>query len=71
MGKPFEEICKEYFMVHPELMIIEIGSWWGSDLHSKQEEEIDIVARTADGELIRRSKESEDVVLVSLDDLMK
>jgi len=40
-------------------------------LRTVQEEEIDIVARTADGELIRRSKESEDVVLVSLDDLMK
>ena len=36
MGKPFEEICKEYFMVHPELMIIEIGH--RAHLHSKQEE---------------------------------
>ena len=119
MGKPFEEICKEYLLIHPELMIIEIGSWWGSDPRSKQEEEIDIVARTADGELIfgeckftnaqvcsrelhelmrksenirkgnqsgryylfsksgftkeliQRSKEREEVVLVSLNDLMK
>jgi AAA+ ATPase superfamily predicted ATPase len=36
MGKPFEEICKEYLMVHPELMSIEIGSWWGTHLRRMQ-----------------------------------
>ena len=52
IGKPFENICKDHLLTHANLPITEIGSWWGSDVHSKREEEIDIVAKTSDGEMV-------------------
>jgi uncharacterized protein len=51
-GKPFEEICRHHLLAHSNLPIIDIGSWWGSDPESKSEEELDVVARTADGGMI-------------------
>ncbi|NLE15936.1 MAG: ATP-binding protein [Spirochaetales bacterium] len=51
-GRPFEEICRDYVLSHAKLPITEIGSWWGSDPRSKREKEIDIVAKTIDGDLI-------------------
>jgi len=52
VGKPFEELCKDHLLTHADLPIPEIDSWWGSDPQSKSEEEIDIVAKTADGDMI-------------------
>ncbi len=51
-GRPFEEICRNHVLSHANLPITEIGSWWGSDPRTKREEEIDIVAKTIDGDLI-------------------
>lgn len=50
--RPFEEICRNHMLSHANLPITEIGSWWGSDPRTKREEEIDIVAKTIDGDLI-------------------
>lgn len=50
--KPFEDICKDHLLTHADLPIIEIGSWWGTDPQSKSEEEIDIVAKTSDGDMV-------------------
>ena len=51
-GRPFEAICKEFLLLHSELLITKIGSWWGSDRKTRQQEEIDIAAQTISGEYI-------------------
>jgi len=48
LGRSFEAIAQEYVLNTTELLITEIGRWWGPDPTTKIEEEIDLVAH--DGE---------------------
>ncbi len=52
VGKPFEELCREYVLNYSMLPITSIGSWWGTDPRSRREEEIDVVAKTYDGDTL-------------------
>lgn len=47
MGFVFEDICKQYLMIHPEklpFLISEIGEWWGTHPVKRKEIQVDIVA---------------------------
>jgi len=55
LGPIFEEICREWLLDEAEdgslgTFITEIGSWWGGNPKTKQQEEIDIVATTTDAD---------------------
>lgn len=56
MGLSFERICKQWLVEHMGEddipIILEIGSWWGTDRNTKEEADIDIVARCDDGSFI-------------------
>lgn len=57
VGPVFEEVCRQWLtrqMATGELSLIpaEIGSWWGTNPVTRQEEEIDVVVRGVDGELV-------------------
>ena len=47
MGLVFEDICRQYLIMHPEKLpfpISEIGEWWGGHPVRKKEIQLDIVA---------------------------
>ena len=47
MGLVFEDICRQYLLMHPEKLpfpIAEIGEWWGTHPQKKKEIQLDIVA---------------------------
>ncbi len=44
LGRSFEAIAQEYVLNATELLITEIGRWWGPDPTAEAEEEIDLVA---------------------------
>ena len=51
LGPIFEEICREWLLDEAEAgnlgsFITEIGSWWGGNPITKQQEEVDIIATT-------------------------
>ena len=53
LGPIFEEICREWLLDESEVgnlgvFITEIGSWWGGNPKTKQQEELDIIATTTD-----------------------
>jgi AAA+ ATPase superfamily predicted ATPase len=51
MGLAFEEICKEFLLTRTEnlpFVISRIGQWWGGNLATKKEAQIDIVALSPD-----------------------
>ncbi len=50
MGLVFEDICRQYLIMHPEKLpfpISEIGEWWGAHPVKKKEIQLDIVAVSA------------------------
>ena len=52
MGLVFEKICREYLLKyeeHPEILIKDIGQWWGTDKKTHKEVQIDIVGIPAEG----------------------
>lgn len=57
VGPVFEEVCRQWLVrraASGELGLIpsEVGSWWGTNPATRREEEVDIVMRGVDGELI-------------------
>ncbi|MFA5447683.1 MAG: ATP-binding protein [Sphaerochaeta sp.] len=52
LGRSFEAIAQEYVLNTTELLITEIGRWWGPDPTTKGEEEIDLVAHDGEGNYI-------------------
>lgn len=57
VGPVFEDVCRQWLMrqvAQGEIDVLPkaIGSWWGTDPATRQQEEIDIVLDGADGELI-------------------
>lgn len=57
VGPVFEDVCRQWLMqraAEGELDVLPktIGSWWGTNPGTRQQEEIDIVLEGADGELI-------------------
>lgn len=53
MGGVFEKMCREYIFIRMEkfpIPILDVGRWWGSDPQTKQQEEIDLVGLSMDGE---------------------
>ncbi len=57
VGPVFEQVCRQWLMREAArgrlgLLPRGIGSWWGTDPRTKQEEEIDIVLEGSDGELV-------------------
>lgn len=49
LGRSFEAIAQAYVLSSTELLITEIGRWWGPDPATKSEEEIDLVACDREG----------------------
>jgi AAA+ ATPase superfamily predicted ATPase len=49
LGRSFEAIAQGYVLSSTELLITEIGRWWGPDPITKTEEEIDLVACDREG----------------------
>mgnify|MGYP000955474847 CR=1 FL=1 len=49
LGRSFEAIAQGYVLSSTELLITEIGRWWGPDPTTKTEEEIDLVACDREG----------------------
>ena len=52
MGLVFEDMCKEYLLKYEKdlpIPISAVGQWWGSDVKSKKEVQIDIVGKPIDG----------------------
>lgn len=50
MGLVFEDICRQYLLMHPEKLpfpVFEIGEWWGPHPVKKKEIQLDIVAISA------------------------
>jgi len=61
MGGIFEQICKEYLnrknrMLDLPFVFTEIGSWWGSNPLTKEQDEIDIIARDDESIIIGECK---------------
>lgn len=57
VGPAFEVVCRQWLMreaVEGRLGLLpkEIGSWWGTDPRTRNQEEIDIVLEGSDGELV-------------------
>ena len=57
VGPAFEVVCRQWLMreaVGGRLGLLpkEIGSWWGTDPRTRNQEEIDIVLEGSDGELV-------------------
>lgn len=57
VGPVFEKICQQWLVRemrrgHIEMLPKAIGSWWGTNPVTRQQEEIDIVAEGSDGELL-------------------
>lgn len=57
VGSAFEDVCRQWIMRQVggdaiDILPQEIGSWWGTDPRSRKQEEIDVVARSIDGELL-------------------
>lgn len=57
VGPVFEEVCRQWLlrqMAAGEIPVIpaEVGTWWGTNPGTRHAEEIDVVVRGADGELI-------------------
>ncbi len=49
MGLIFEKMCREYLLFYdnaPDVQIVDIGEWWGTDEKEKKQVQIDIVATT-------------------------
>ena len=61
MGKVFEDICMDY-MYEPKAMAEapffygNVGRWWGGNPHTKQQEEIDIIAIEGESMLLGECK---------------
>ncbi|MFA5447023.1 MAG: ATP-binding protein [Sphaerochaeta sp.] len=49
LGRSFETIAAEYVLASTNLLITEIGRWWGPDPDTRKEEEIDLVAHDGEG----------------------
>lgn len=52
MGQIFEKMCKEYLLKYAqdtEILIKEVGQWWGNDKTAHKEIQIDIVGTPAEG----------------------
>lgn len=49
LGRSLEAIAQAYVLSSTELLITEIGRWWGPDPRAKTEEEIDLVACDREG----------------------
>ena len=52
MGQIFEKMCKEYLLKYTqdtEVLIKEVGQWWGNDKTAHKEIQIDIVGTPAEG----------------------
>lgn len=52
MGIIFEKMCKDYILKYDEntdLLIKEVGQWWGTDKTTRKEVQIDIVGVPAEG----------------------
>ena len=61
MGGIFEQICKEYLnrknrMLDLPFVFTEIGRWWGSNPLTKEQDEIDIIARDEESMIIGECK---------------
>ena len=57
IGPVFEQVCRQWLMGQAAggalgILPKAIGSWWGADPQTRQQEEIDIVLEGADGELV-------------------
>ena len=57
VGPAFEVVCRQWLMREAAegrlgLLPKEIGSWWGTDPRTRNQEEIDIVLEGSDGELV-------------------
>lgn len=52
MGLIFEKMCRDYLLRYepdPEILIKDIGQWWGTDRKKRKEIQIDIVGVPAEG----------------------
>ncbi len=61
MGYIFEEICKQYLIrkntiAELPFLFIEIGGWWGNNPLTKQQDEIDIIAKDDNNIIIGECK---------------
>ncbi|WP_204793452.1 ATP-binding protein [Olsenella profusa] len=57
VGPVFEEVCRQWLMRQVaggelDMIPVEMGSWWGTNPVTRQEEEVDVVVRGVDGELV-------------------
>lgn len=57
MGPVFEDVCRQWLVNQAvrgclPLLPVEVGRWWGTNPRERREEEIDVVVRGADGELV-------------------
>lgn len=57
VGPVFEEVCRQWLMRRAAggglgVIPVEVGSWWGTNPVTRHEEEVDIVVRGVDGELV-------------------
>jgi len=61
MGIVFEQVCREYLLMKNSkgelpVLFTAIGRWWGTDSRTKQQTEIDIIARDKDDYLMCECK---------------
>lgn len=52
MGLVFERMCRTYLMLYADklpIMLSEVGQWWGNDVKSRKEVQIDIVGIPVEG----------------------
>lgn len=65
MGLVFEKMCKEYILRYDtsdDLMLKDVGQWWGTDKSTRKEVQIDVVGVPVEG------KKGE-VTLVTLEEM--
>lgn len=56
LGPAFEQVCRQWVVDHSGTsdipLVLDIGSWWGTDPESREEADIDIVALCDDGSMV-------------------
>jgi AAA+ ATPase superfamily predicted ATPase len=57
MGHAFEDVCRQWLARsiaagRYDLLLQQLGSWWGTDPHKREQTDVDVVALGADGELV-------------------
>ena len=57
VGPVFEDVCRQWLLRQAasgeiKTIPLEVGSWWGTNPSTREQEEIDVVLRGADGDVV-------------------